>query len=255
MRRTPLAILLLATILATTAWVGAARAQQFNSDNYLSKPVGVATIILTAGDRNEIFMNTFSLFPNWEFTAAVYLYNWDDDPRTDDGYSTSYYFKYMFHENREKTGGFAIKGGTGLDPGYLLDNVGLKDAFQTYWMNTPVTLPFFGYRLSWDLMPGASVTRDYAGAHFTAGAFTYSTRLAWYPFTPAAAIVGEVFGAEGSSRSIPEYKIGLRWEPNPNDCFAITYGQEFNGTSGAGFEAGIMLFTPPFAMLGGSGKK
>ena len=71
------------------------QAQQFNSDNYLSKPHGVATIILTYGERNSMLMNTFSLFPRWEFTAAVYIYNNDDDPSTDDGYSTSFYFKYM----------------------------------------------------------------------------------------------------------------------------------------------------------------
>ena len=47
--------------------------QQFSSDNYLSKPHGVATIILTYGERNSMLMNTFSLFPRWEFTAAFYI--------------------------------------------------------------------------------------------------------------------------------------------------------------------------------------
>jgi hypothetical protein len=31
---------------------------------------------------------------------------------------------------------------------------------------------------------------------------------------------------------------------------ALTYDDEFNGSNGAGFEFGIMLFTPPFAKLG-----
>src|SRR6185436_5264128 len=105
---------------------GRAHAQQFNSDSYLSKAHGMATIILTYGDRNDIFMNTFSLLPRWEFTAAVYVYNTDDDPKTDDGYSTSLYAKYMFYENKAKTGGFAVKAGTGMDPGYLV-TVGLQD--------------------------------------------------------------------------------------------------------------------------------
>lgn len=231
-----------------------AHAQQFNSDNYLSKPVGVATLILTYGDRNSIFMNTFSLIPKWEFTAAVYVYNWDNDPRTDDGYSTSLYAKYMIHENHAKSGGMAVKFGTGQDPGYLLQN-GLKDAFKTYWTNAPVTLPFLDNKLSWDIMPGASVTFDYGTDQRTEPSFTYSTRLAWYPRSPTWAIVGEVFGQEGGIVSIPEYKTGLRWEPSPHVNVALTYGQEFHGTSGAGFEAGLMLFTPPFFSIGGQGAK
>jgi len=243
--------------VVTTIAVGAllcprAAAQQFNSDNYLSKPHGVATIILTVGDRNDILMNTFSLFPRWEFTAAVYLYNWDHDPTTDEGYSTSYYLKYMIYENEQKTGGVAAKAGTGLDPGYLLDNVGLKDAFKTYWTNAPFTLPLFNNTVSWDLMPGASVTFDYGENKRTEPSFTYSTRVAWYAWSPTTSIVGEVFGSEGGTHSLPEYKLGLRWEPNQYVVYALSYGQEFNGDNGAGAEFGIMLFTPPFAKLGKS---
>jgi hypothetical protein len=62
-------------------------------------------------------------------------------------------------------------------------------------------------------------------------------------------IVGEVFGAEGEVRSIPEYKVGIRWEPNLNVTLALTYGQEFDGNKGAGFEIGAMLFSPPFLKL------
>jgi hypothetical protein len=228
---------------------GTARAQQYNSDSWLSKPHGMATVILTAGERTEMFMTTFSLFPRWEFTAAAYLYNSDDDPTTDDGYSTSYYAKYMFYENQAQTGGAAVKFGTGLDPGYLVDNVGLKDAFQTYWMNTPATLPLFDNKLSWDIMPGASVTRDYGYGGNTAWAFTYSTRAAWYCFGPEASIVGEVFGSAGEARNIPEYKIGVRWEPNQHVVWALTYGEEFDGPNGAGLEIGVMLFSPPFLKL------
>ena len=108
-----------------------------------------------------MLMNTFSLFPRWEFTAAFYIYNNDDDPTTDDGYSTSIYFKYMIYENEAKTGGWAVKAGTGLDPGYLDGQDRVKDAFQTFWMNSPITLAFLDNRLSWDIMPGASITKNY----------------------------------------------------------------------------------------------
>jgi len=131
-------------------------AQQYNSDNYLSKPHGVATIILTSGARNSMWMTTFSLIPRWEFTAAAYVYYEHGDPKISNGYSTSYYFKYMIFENKAQTGGVAFKAGTGLEPGYLTPDVGLKDAFQTYWMNAPVTVPFLNNRLSLDVMPGAS---------------------------------------------------------------------------------------------------
>jgi hypothetical protein len=135
-----------------------------------------------------------------------------------------------------------------MDPGYI-SSYGLQDAFQTYWMNAPATIPFFGNKLSWDVMPGASVTRNWGTDEKTASAFTYSTRLAWYPVNMETSIVGEVFGAEGTVRALPEYKIGLRWEPNPNVVLAATYGAEFDGPNGAGFEIGAMLFTPPFLKL------
>ena len=246
----PIVLLLLS--LATLG-CGTARAQQYNSDSYLSKPVGVATIIVTAGQRNNMLMDTFSLFPRWEFTVAAYIFDPDNDPKTDDGYSTSYFAKYMFYENQAKTGGAAVKAGTGMDPGYIIDNVGYEDAFKTFWMNAPATVPLFDNKVSWDIMPGASVTYDYAHTNETAWAFTYSTRAAWYAFGPELGIVGEVFGSEGQARSIPEYKIGPRWEPNQHVTLALTYGAEFNGTHGAGAEIGAMLFTPPF--LGGGKPK
>ena len=241
-----MAILLCASGLAA----GRARAQQFNSDSYLSKPVGVCTIILTHGERNSMLMNTFSLLPRWEFTASAYLYNDDDNLSTDDGYSTSLYAKYMFYENKEKTGGFAAKAGTGLDPGYLDASNRLNDAFRTYWMNAPLTLPFLENALSLDLMPGASVTRDIGPNETTGGAFTYATRLAWYPRGPLWSLVGEVVGAEGKGTAPAEYRVGLRWEPDPHAVFAFTYDHEFNGDNGAGFELGMMVFSPPFFSVG-----
>jgi hypothetical protein len=244
---------LLACGLAVLAW-SPVQAQQFNSDNYLSKPAGVATIILSAGEQSDMVMTTFSLLPRWEFTYAVYVFNADQDRSTDDGYSTSLYFKYMIHENAAKTGGVAFKGGTGLDPGYL-GTVGLEDAFQTWWVNAPWTLPFLDNKLSWDLMPGASYTRDTGSNAEVGWAFTYSTRVGWYPGGPKIAIVGEVFGGVGDVTTPAEFKAGLRWEPNQYTTFAFTYGQEFTSSLGAGLQAGMMLFTPPFFCIQGCSTK
>jgi hypothetical protein len=240
---------LMACALALLAW-SPAGAQQFNSDNYLSKPAGVATVILTIGQQSDMVMTTFSLIPRWEFTYAVYVFNSDQDRSTDDGYSTSLYFKYMVAENSTKNGGLAVKGGTGMEPGYLT-SVGLEDAFQTWWVNAPLTLPFYGNKLSWDLMPGGSYTFD-TGTNLEVGwAFTYSTRLAWYPKGPKAAIVGEVFGGVGEVVTPAEYKLGVRYEPNQYATFALTYGQEFTSDLGAGWQLGMMLFTPPFFCISG----
>ncbi len=240
---------LMACALALLAW-SPASAQQFNSDNYLSKPPGVSTIILTIGEQSDMVMTTFSLIPKFEFTAAVYVFNSDQNRSTDEGYSTSLYFKYMIAENSTKNGGLAFKGGTGMDPGYLT-SVGLEDAFQTWWVNAPLTLPFYGNKLSWDLMPGASYTFDNANSLEVGWSFTYSTRLGWYPKGPKTAIVGEVFGGVGEVETPAEYKIGVRYEPNQYATFALTYGQEFTSSLGAGWQLGMMLFTPPFFCITG----
>jgi hypothetical protein len=232
-----------------------ALAQQYNSDSWLSKPHGMATIIPTVGQRNSMIMTTFSLFPKWEFTIAGYFYNDDKNPLTDDGYSATIYAKYMIYQNKKETGGAAVKAGTGMFPGTINGEDRAKDAFKTYWVNFPCTIPFFNNKISWDLMPGASVTKNYGPDSTTAWGFTYSTRVAWYPFDYKWSLVGEVFGTEGGVTAIPEYKIGVRWEPSQYAVFAITYGQEFNGTGGAGFEFGIMLFSPPFLCFKGCNKK
>jgi hypothetical protein len=228
-----------------------AAAQQFNSDSYISKPHGMVTTILTTGEHTTMFMMTFSLFPNWEITAAGYLFNTDADRKTAEGTQYSLYAKYMFYENKEKTGGFAVKGGTGMKPSYVLDGVGYQTSSQTLWMNAPATIPFFDNRLSWDIMPGWSVTRNSGGTGHDAWAFTYSTRLAWYPVNMKWALVGEAFGAAGEAKLDPEYKVGLRWEPNAHVNIAVTYGAKFNGSPGSGFEIGAMLFSPPFLCFSG----
>ncbi len=226
-------------------------AQQYNSDSWISKPVGTITLIPTIGQRNSMIMTTFSLLKGFEFTGAAYMYNNDGDPTTDDGYSSTFYAKYMFYENKAGTGGASVKMGTGLFPGLANNEQRVKDALRTFWVNAPATIPLFKNKVSWDLMPGASVTYNYGAEGVTAASFTYSTRLAWYCFGPELGVVGEVFGAAGQAPSIPEYKIGLRWEPQTWITYALTYGDEFNGNNGAGLEFGVMIFTPQFLCLGG----
>jgi hypothetical protein len=245
-----------AVVAATVLWLCAMTctqtfAQQFSSDNYLSKPHGMATLIVTTGEQTTMFMTTVSLFPRWEFTVAAYLYNKDEDRTTGEGYSTSLYAKYMIYENKAKTGGIAFKFGAGQEPSYVLDGTGFEGASQTYWVNSPLTLPFLDNKLSWDIMPGASVTRNYGTDDATLGAFTYATRLAWYPKGPKLALVAEAYGAEGGATLSPQYRAGLRWEPNEHTNIAFTYGGQFNGQHGSGFEVGVMLFSPPFACIGG----
>nr|WP_214460498.1 hypothetical protein [Flavihumibacter fluvii] len=240
-------------ILLIPLVAGQAFGQQFNSDSYLSKKHGTITIIPTFGQRNTMLMTTYSLFPKWEFTMAAYIYNNDKDLATNDGYSTSFYGKYMFYENEAKTGGASVKAGTGLFPGNLEGEDKVNDAFKTFWVNAPATIALFKNTLQWDLMPGASMTVDYGSKNMTAWGITYSTRLAWYPLGPKVSIVGEVFGMTGPAGSPTEYKGGLRWEPSQYAVFALTYGQEFKGNNGAGFELGVMIFTPPFACFRGCG--
>jgi len=240
-----------ALVLAGILIGNRALAQQFNSDSYISKPHGMATIILTTGEHTTMFMTTFSLFPRWEFTVAGYLFNTDADKKTGEGTQVSAYAKYMFYENAAKTGGFAVKGGTGMKPSYILDGSGYQTSSQTWWMNAPATIPFFDNRLSWDIMPGWSATPNSEGSGHTAWAFTYSTRLAWYPVNMKWALVGEAFGAAGEAKLDPEYKVGLRWEPNAHVNIAVTYGAKFNGSPGSGFEIGAMLFSPPFLCFSG----
>lgn len=231
------------------------KAQQYNSDSYIAKPVGITTIIFTLGQRYNLLYTAYSLIPRWEFTTAAWIYNNDNNPNTDDGYSTTFYIKYMYFQNKKKTGGAAAKLGTGAFPGILTEENRVKDAFRTYWMNFPVTIPFYKDKFSWDIMTGVTYKQHYGSDGNPAWSFTYSSRLAWYPFSPKWSMVGEVFGSEGQSVSIPQFKLGIRYEPNDNDVFSITYGQQFNGTQGALFEIGMMIYTPPFLSFGGRHKR
>jgi hypothetical protein len=156
----------------------------------------------------------------------------------------------MFWQNDAKTGGGAVKAGIGMKPSYTLESVTYQAGSHTFWTNAPITLPFFDNRLSWDLMPGASATLSYPRDGDVAWAFTYSSRLAWYPFSPKLALVGEVYGAAGGATVSPDYRAGLRWEPDVYTNIALTYGGKFDGGQGTGVEIGIMLFSPPFFCIG-----
>ena len=114
----------------------------------------------------------------------------------------------MFYQNKQQTGGAAVKMGTGMFPGTLDQELRVKDAFRTFWVNAPVTIPFFNNLLSWDLMPGASITRQFGEQDSYTSAVTWSTRVAWYCFSPELGIVGEAYGSEGTAGADPEYKIG-----------------------------------------------
>ena len=198
-----------------------------------------------------MLMTTYSLFPKWEFTIAAYLYNDDGDLRTNDGYSSSLYAKYMFYQNKKETGGASVKFGTGMKPGTIDGQNRAKDAFRSVWINFPCTIPFFNNKLPLDLMPGATLKSNYGQSEDVASGFTYSARLAWYPFNPKWSGVVELFGTEGEIQAEPEYKAGVRWEPGKYAVFALTYGDTFSEEEGAKFEFGIMLFSPPFVCFKG----
>jgi hypothetical protein len=229
---------------------GVAHAQQFNSDSWISKRHGTATVIVSAGQRTTMMMTTLSLLPRWEFTVAAYIYNRDADRLTSEGHSTSAYAKFMFWQNDAETGGGAVKAGVGMNPSYILESVVYKTGSQTFWTNAPITLPFFDNRLSWEIMPGASATLNYPRDGRVAWAFTYSSRLAWYPFSPELSLVGEVFGSAGQAVVSPDYRVGIRWEPDVHTNIALTYAGKFDGDQGSGIELGIMLFSPPFFCIG-----
>ena len=199
-----------------------------------------------------MLMLTFSLLPRWEFTTSVYIYNADSNPATAEGYSSSLYGKYMFYENNEpRPEDSRLRPGPAWSPATLNADNSLHDAFRTYWANAPATVPFLNNKLSWDLMPGFSATRklNTDPNSGTTWAFTYATRLAWYPVSPKWSAVGEVLGALGQGTSKPEYRVGPRWEPTQHIVIALTYDQEFRGDNGAKWEIGAMLFSPQFLCI------
>ncbi len=224
-------------------------AQQFNSDNYLTMPHGTCTFALTTGERNSAFVNSFALFPRWEFFAQAFLFREKKEQEIPQHFSTTVYAKYMFYENNSKTGGGAVFLGFGKAPGYFQKG-DYTPLHKSYWTALPVTIPFFDNALSWDIMPGATLDLASGDESKTAWGFTWSTRLAVYKIIPKSAIVGEIYGTDGDLFSKPEYKIGIRWEPNDTIIPAFTFSSALDGSDAAGFEIGVVIFTPQFLKIG-----
>lgn len=241
-------------VLAIAVATGVAReafAQQFNSDNYLTMPQGMATFVVTYGQRNSTLLSSFSLAKNWEFFVGANLFWKNDRSDTIDHFSTMEYAKYMFVENAAKNGGFAVMGGLGGTPGYY-ERGELTNSFKTFWVAAPLTLPVLKGNVLWDLMPGFATDLDRGATGKATSSFTYSTRVAVYGIVPHAALVAEVYGSKGNGDvAQAEYKAGVRWEPTPNFALAATYGDAFDQSGGAAFEIGFVLFTPRFLCKGG----
>lgn len=221
------------------------RAQQFNTDNYLTMSHGTSTITMTAGGRNAGAILSFALVPKWEFFAQAFLF-WENEKKlVPQHFNVQVYAKYMFWVNKQNNGGGAVFLGFGKSPGYWQQTEFLKTD-RNVWTAVPVTFSLFNNTISWDIMPGALFDWSNNETSDPAWGFTYSTRVAVYKVIPKTAIVGEVYGTSGSAYSAPEYKIGIRWEPNNTIIPAITYGRALDGTAGARFEIGVTIFTPEF---------
>jgi len=237
-RRTWLSIVLLAI-----AFDGFS--QQFNSDNYLSMPKGTGTFCPTAGQRNSTLLMSFALIDRFEFFAQGNLYRDYRDEQIPQHFTTTVYGKYMFWKNEANTGGGGVFLGFGQSPGYY-NETQFTEFHKNIWTAVPITIPFLNNMFSWDIMPGAMVDFDYGNNKESAFGFTWTTRLAIYRIIPKTAIVGELYGTNGEVYSKPEYKVGLRWEPNDFIIPAITYGACLDGTTAAGFEIGVVIYTPQY---------
>lgn len=220
-------------------------AQQFNTDNYLTMPHGTGTFVITAGQRSATLLSSFALIPKFEFFFQANLFR---DYRVDNyvqHFTTTVYAKYMFWVNKENNGGAAVFLGFGRSPGYYADTK-YTELHKNVWTAFPITIPFFKNMISLDLMPGAMVDFNSKDKGEVACGFTWSSRVAVYKIIPKTAIVMEAYGTEGKASSQPEYKLGLRWEPNDFIVPAISYSSQFGRGYGAGLEIGIVIFSPQF---------
>lgn len=222
------------------------KAQQFNSDNYVTMPKGTGTFVVNYGERDASFYMVFALFNNFELNIQTNLFKENVSNAIPNHFTTNIYGKYTFWKNKKDNGGGAVFLGMGRSPGYYTQNE-YSEMHQNYWTAVPVTIPI-GNSIFWDIMPGALVDFGFEEnlKKTTAWGFTYSSRVAIYKVIPETAIVGEIYGTEGKAYSQPEYKAGLRWEPNAWITLAGTYGAALNGEKGAGFELGIVIYTPQF---------
>ena len=119
----------------------------------------------------------------------------------------------MLYENRNKTGGIAITGGTGGFPGYHEKDKRI-DSFRNYIIYVHATISFVDSMLSWHINPG--VIFDKQGGLENSSwewGFTFSTRLAVYNVIPKTAIVGEIYGTAGQMMLVQ--KTTLVFDGNP----------------------------------------
>ena len=224
-----------------------AAAQQFNSDNQWVAPQGVATIGATAGQEYSLLQVVAALLPETEFNLGVTRFNEDRQANTEGHYSGSFYIKRRLAENEAGTGGWAVMGGTGIDPGHL-EAGEVTDTFKSWWANAVYTVPFLDGNLQWDLLPGFLVNLDKDRSGEAAWGMTYSSRAALYKLIPQSAIVGEVFGTTGEAYAEPKYRFGVRWE-SARVIVAATYGDSFSGSGSPRFEIGLMVFTDKLKWL------
>jgi hypothetical protein len=237
-------------VLLNLVTANSLRAQQWNTDNYITMPYGVGTFCITVGERNALILPSFSLAPKWEFFIGASLLWEDKDREADDHFQTIIYAKRMLYESKNKTGGIAITAGTGGFPGYHQRERKIE-SFRNYYIYFPGTIPFFNNMISWDLNPGVIVDQQGGSDNDQwEWSFTYSTRVAIYRVIPKTAIVGEVYGTVGQIESSPEYNVGLRWEPYEQLNVSLSWGDSFDGSRGPGFQLGILLYTPPFMCKG-----
>lgn len=219
--------------------------QQFNTDNYLTMPHGTGTFVLTGGERDASMYATFALRPRFELNFSVNAFWEDKSTKSPQHFSTNVFGKYMFWVNEANNAGAAVFLGVGRSPGYYNAN-GYSSFHKNYWTAVPLTIPLLHNTISWDLMPGALVDFEYGDNKEASWGFTWSTRVAIYKIIPKTAIVGELYGTEGTVSSETEFKVGLRWEPNDYIVPAISYSAGLNGGDAAGFEIGVIIFTPTF---------
>jgi hypothetical protein len=216
------------------------RAQQFNSDNYWTTPKGMGTVIVTAGQRHALFLDTFSLMKDWEFSLGGTMFREDEDIDRAAYYQLTGYAKYSIFENQAKNGGAAVKFGMGARPGYYQAE-NLTTDLQEYWAEFPLTVAFHGDDVLLDLIPGGSLSRNFGTENNNAAGFTYSSRLAVYKIIPRCAVVGELFGTEGEAYSPTQFKTGVRWE-SPALLISLSYGDGLKGNTGAGWEIGFISY-------------
>ena len=245
-RRAGSAVLPLCLALVSLA-VSPAAAQQFNSDNQWVAPHGVGTFILSLGQEYSTVMAVAALLPETEFNLGFTRFEESPEDQSAAHYSGIFYVKRRLRENAAGNGGWAVTGGTGVNPSFLQQGE-VTDTFRSWWANAVYTVPFADGAVAWDLLPGFLVNLDKDQSGQTAWGMTWSSRVAVYKIIPKSAIVGEVFGTTGEAYAEPTYRIGVRWE-SPRVIIAGSYGDTFSGSGSPRFELGVIILTKQHKFL------